>query len=194
MSEYRLNFVRRLAEHDGLTLSEDFVLSSDDFDALPTPVDFADFIQAVARIGGVVALERQAGDRYTTKVRGEVQGWLPPRSFTPNWHPQQDNHRAYAADLHVNPTTTGTPVVVFFVASAARAGTSTISLMQYREWDLGVQPVVAYKPKSITSQVVYRLQNAADDDSNVIPVSSDSHGFRTLRRRLVESGVAVAAS
>src|SRR4051812_37020673 len=64
LTEYRLNFVRRLARQDGLTLSNDFILSSDVYAELPTPVELADFIQAVARVGGAAALERQTSEPY----------------------------------------------------------------------------------------------------------------------------------
>jgi hypothetical protein len=190
VTDYRLNFMRRAVERDGLSLSEDYVLSSDTYAEVPTAVELADFLQAVARVGSVTALERVTADRYLSTIRDQVKSWIPEGLRVPNWHPREDGRGHYPADLWVA-SERPSPVIMFFVASALKASTSTISLMQYREWGIDHVPVVAYKPRSLTSPSVFRLQNAVRHDEHVVPVSPGDLGYRGLRRVLQESGVAI---
>ncbi len=188
LTDYRLNFMRKAVVQDGLSMSENFVLSSETFDELPTPVDLADFVQAVARIGGVTALERQEADRYTTTVRDQVAAWVPASRCTVRWRPAQDHARAFEADLCLEPHGP-VPVVMFFVASPLKASNSTVSLMQYQRWNIEHRPMVAYKPGSLTSRSVYWLQNAVGTDEHVVPIAPKKFGYERLQTILSDVGV-----
>lgn len=152
MTPARWGFVRRSAESDGLNLSDTYVLTSDAYDSLPTAVDLADFIQAVARVGAVGAMERHPHEAYIRTVRTEVVRWLPDNVAAEHpWHHPADRLRTYPADLHitrypVRGASGEIPLALFFVAGDLKASNSALAAAAYQRWPSEVVSVAAYRP------------------------------------------------
>lgn len=194
MTEYRLGFIRRTAENGDLRLTERYELKSETFDTLPEPDDLADFLQGVARIGSVVALERQTGEGYVASLRGRVGEWFGDRSIA-TWYPQEDRSQLYPADARVAPEPGAEvdPVVLFFVGHPGKASRSALSLKTYAEWHLPISPVVTWRSGSLGSKEVSRLQDS-HDRVEVVRLDPDTHGDRMMRRLFADRGVPVPAA
>jgi hypothetical protein len=190
MTEARWDFVRRVADHDGLNMSDQFVLSSDVFDALPSAIDVADFIQSVARIGAVGGIPPRSLDRYITTIRTEVQRWLSPViERHEHWYDRQhDPHRTYTADLRAN-SPGGRDVVMFFVATDKKASDSALALTKYHDWKLGVGELVAYRP-GLAKPSLRRLQDSVENPDFVIAVPQSEPDY--LRNFLPRIGLDLA--
>jgi hypothetical protein len=189
MTEARWDFVRRIADYDGLNISDQFVLSSDVFDSLPSAIDVADFIQSVARLGAVGGFAVRPQDRYITKVRTEVQRWLP-RGVARDEHwndPTHDPYKTYTADLRV--ASAERPVVMFFVATDKKASDSALALTKYHEWGLQVRQLIAYRP-GLSRPSRRRLEDSVDDPLFVVGVPQDEPDF--LRSFLPRIGLELA--
>ncbi len=189
MTPGRWEFVKRSAALDGLNVSDTYVLTSDVFDTIPTAVDLADFVQAVARIGAVSASERHPQERYIIAVRTEVQRWLPDNYGKSGWHdPVQDPDGLYRADLWV-PVSGHPALVMFFVASDDRATRSALNVRAYREdFGLDERPFILHRP-DLPPNSTRRLVQAVHDATQVLAVEPGE--YAELRHQLSGLGAPV---
>jgi hypothetical protein len=190
LSEARLKFIHRAVDVDGVSMSDRYVLNSEVYEDLPSASDLADFVQAIARVGGAVALEKQPAEKYLSTLRTRVINWVPRATAIPNWSDRRrDPQKLYPADLRVGPELKR-PVVMFFVAGALKAANTSTSILNYRQWDLSVTPLVTYKPGT-PSKTVDRLQDALRGYGEAVPADAGNQGARTVRRVLREHNVAL---
>lgn len=163
-------------------------------DSVPHADDLVDMISAIVQVADLELTARDVVRQlFQTDVVTFVRSRFRKDAVIPNWSPARDTHGAYKSDALVKAAPGAKDTVMFSVASAAKADRAVISMQRYELWDVGVRPLVVLdEDQALPSPVVYRLQEAAGPDENVIRVRS-RHLLpveRALQQRGIETAVA----
>lgn len=180
--------LQRFVEHGGAELSGWVITMA--LTEPPTAYDVADFVVALSSVLALPAVDEDAkSEQFRTKTRDVVTGLLRPEcKAVKNWWPEKDSHRAYRADLHVNPNDRSRPFAAFFVGSPSSAAGVTATLFRYRAWELPELALVMVRSSTVSSDdVLYRLEDALEGEGTLIKVGDN--GNKALIEELHKAGL-----
>lgn len=119
--------------------------------------------QAMIRIMDVMYLSwTRVASTFVEDFRALVKAAVPPERYTFDWHDAgRDPSSLYVADCQVNGTRM--PLYLFALSTNDRVRSSTITIMQYKMWNLPMRTVGIYEDMaSITERAASQLNAHCD--------------------------------
>jgi hypothetical protein len=161
---------------------------------IPTAADVADIIQLISQILALPSIEKPRESEHIFRVRASTRTremMADPRSASENWYPAERRGDLFKTDLLIDPGANQPNVAAFFATSIDKADRSGLVFTQYQRWNIDVVPVLVH-PGGLPSEAIFRIQTIFGDNNAVVQIDeASSVGYRPLRRRLAELGVAL---
>jgi hypothetical protein len=184
LTEAKRKWLENIAAGVDGVLTRDLALEVT-LDGEPSVYDIGTFISQLGELAGPRHITAETrSTRYSTQIKQIAQRWVRPDAFQLEWTAPMDARSLYASDFRVQATNRADGIIVFAVRGDAAMGRVAGSIWQFRDWGVRDQLLVAHQ--KLSSNDVFRLQDAIRDDSAVISV--DTSNPIVLRRALERRG------